>query len=258
MRLTVLGGSAAGPNTGQGCSGYLVEVDSTRLVLDLGPGTLPELRRHAEFRALDALIVSHCHLDHMLDLLALRFALAYNPHPPTRPLPLWLPPGGRTFLGRAAEAFAEPGKADAFFSTVFDVAEYDPEGILTIGVARVTFAPTVHFVPCWAMRVAGAGNGGDLVYTADTGPTAHLADFAANASVLVAESTFLAPVVERPAERGHLTAAEAAEMALAAGVSTLVLSHLWEELGFEAYRDQAAGVYPGRIEVARPGLQLSW
>ncbi len=258
MRLTVLGGSAAGPNTGQGCSGYLVEVDSTRLVLDLGPGTLPELRRHADFRSLDGLVVSHCHLDHVLDLLALRFALAYNPRPPSRPIPLWLPPGGQDFLRRAAEAFAEPGKADAFFPTVFDIAEYDPGRSLSIGRARVSFAPTVHFVPCWAMRVAGEEPSGDLVYTADTGPTADLSDFAAQADVLVAESNFLAPVEERREERGHLTAEEAAEIARSAGVSTLVLAHLWEELGFGAYRAQAARVYAGRIEVARPGLQLVW
>jgi len=257
MKLTVLGGSAAGPNTGQGCSGYLVETSATRLVLDLGPGTLPELRRHADFRALDAVVVSHLHLDHTLDLGALRFALSYNPVKPRRPTPLWLPPGGRSFLDRFAATFAEPGKDAEFFASVFAIDEYDPGRTLRIGDTELTFAPTVHYVPCWAIRVSD-GAEGDLVYTADTGPAADLRGFVDGAAVVVAEGNWLEPSPEPFEERGHLTAAEAAELAGRAGAGTLVLTHLWEERGFEAYRAQAAATFPGRLELARPGLWIAW
>lgn len=257
MKLTVLGGSAAGANTDQGCSGYLVEVGTTRLVLDLGPGTLPELRRHADFRALDAVVISHLHLDHTLDLGALRFALAYNPVKPLGPTPLWVPPDGRSFLDRFAATFAEPDKIEEFFRSVFKIEEFDPERTLRIGDAELTFAPTVHYVPCWAIRVSD-GAEGDLVYTADTGPAADLRDFADGAAVVVAEATWLEPSAERFEERGHLTAAEAGELAGRAGAGTLVLAHLWEEHGFETYRAQAADVFPGRIEIARPGLRVAW
>lgn len=91
-RLTILGGSAAGVGTGQGCTGYLVQSDSTSIVLDLGPNTLLELRKHTDFRRLDGIVISHLHMDHVLDLFAMRFALAYNPERPPRPIPLWLPP----------------------------------------------------------------------------------------------------------------------------------------------------------------------
>ena len=124
MRLTVLGGSAAGVNTGQGCSGYLLETGETTLVLDLGPGTLPELRRHTDFRTLAGVVISHLHLDHVLDLLAFRFLLAYNPIRPPEKLPLWLPPNGRDFLRRAAAAFAQPGQEHDFFSGVFDIPNH--------------------------------------------------------------------------------------------------------------------------------------
>ncbi len=96
MRLTILGGSAASPNTGMGGSGLLVESGRTRLVLDLGPGTLQELRRHTDFRTLDAVVISHMHVDHVLDLLSLRHALAYNPIPAPVPVPVYLPPGGQS------------------------------------------------------------------------------------------------------------------------------------------------------------------
>ena len=88
-----------------GCAGLLVQTDRTRLVLDLGPGTLQELRRHTDFRTLDAVIVSHMHVDHVLDLLALRHALAYNPLPAPAPVPVWLPPGGAELLAQATAPF---------------------------------------------------------------------------------------------------------------------------------------------------------
>jgi len=258
VKLTVLGGAGAGGNTGQGCSGYLVEVGATRVVLDLGPGTLPELRRHADFRTLDAIVVSHLHLDHVLDLMALRFALAYNPVQPSAPIPLWLPPGGLGFLRRAAAAFAEPGEEADFFPRVFAATEYDPTEPLTLGAATVTFAPTVHYIPCWAMRVAGGAPDGDLGYTADTGPASKLTDLLRGVRVLIAEGNWLQAPPKTTEELGHLTATEAAQLAREVGARTLVLTHLWEENGFDAYRAAAVAAFAGLVEVGQPGLCLAW
>ncbi|HEU5433035.1 MAG TPA: MBL fold metallo-hydrolase, partial [Thermomicrobiales bacterium] len=204
MRLTVLGGSAAGPNTGQGCAGFLVQGDGAAIVLDLGPGTLPELRRHADFRTLDAIVISHLHLDHILDLFALRFALAYNPVPPARTTRLVLPPGGGALFERAAALFGGE-EAERYFGDVFAVEEFDPVQSLTIGPATLRFAPTVHYVPCWAIRLAFASASGDLVYTADTGPTADLETFVRGTDLLIAEAA-AGPAPDEPiATRGHLT-----------------------------------------------------
>jgi ribonuclease BN (tRNA processing enzyme) len=256
MRLTVLGGSAASPNSGMGCAGLLVQTNSTRLVLDLGPGTLQELRRHTDFRTLDGVIVSHMHVDHVLDLLALRHALAYNPLSAPAPVPIWLPPGGADLLGQATAPFDacdEPGR----FAATVNVAEYDPARPLTIGDVVVTFAPAVHYVPAWAIRVQAPAELA-LGYTGDTGPAAALVEFFAGVHTLVAEATLLETGFRSSDERGSLTAAEAGQLAVAAGSEILVLTHMWEELGFAAYRDQAAAVFPGRIEMAAPGLMLSW
>jgi ribonuclease BN (tRNA processing enzyme) len=233
-----------------------VRTDRTQLVLDLGPGTLQELRRHTDFRTLHAVIVSHMHVDHVLDLLALRHALAYNPLPAPAPVPVWLPPGGADLLAQATAPFDacdEPGR----FAATVKVAEYDPAQPLTIGDVVVTFAPAKHYLPAWAIRVQTPA-GLALGYTGDTGPAAALAEFFAEVHVLVAEATLLEPGARPRNERGSLTAAEAGELAVAAGVDILVLTHMWEELGFAAYRDQAAAVFPGRIEMAAPGLTLSW
>jgi ribonuclease BN (tRNA processing enzyme) len=254
--LTVLGGSAASPNTGMGCAGFLVETERVKIVLDLGPGTLPELRRHADFRTLDAVVISHMHVDHVLDLLALRHALAYNPVAAPTPIPVWLPPGGVDILTRAAAPFDacdEPGR----FAATVRVAEYDPAQALSIGDAVATFAPAVHYLPAWAIRVHAPG-AADLGYTGDTGPAANLAGFFAGVEVLIAEATLLDPGDGPAAERGSLTAAEAGALAEAAGAKMLVLTHMWEERGVEACREQAAQAFAGRIELASPGLALSW
>src|SRR5215216_1505031 len=187
MKLTVLGGSAAGPNPGQGCSGYLIESGTTQVVVDLGPGTFPELRRHVDYRALDGVVLWHGHLDHFLDVLTLRYALAYNPVPAGRRLPLWLPPGGIAFLDRLAEAITESHDSSDFLS-VFEVSQYEPNALLTIGELNFRFHPTVHYVPCWAMRISN-GIDGDLFYTADTGPAANLATVATGSYLIVSEGT---------------------------------------------------------------------
>ncbi len=256
MRLTILGGSAASPNTGMGCAGLLVQTEQTALVLDLGPGTLQELRRHADFRAVDAVLISHMHVDHVLDLLTLRHALAYNPVPAPGPVPVWLPPGGKALLASATAPFDacdEPGRFDATVA----VAEYDPARPLSIGDVTVTFAPAVHYIPAWATRVHAEGSS-DLGYTGDTGPAARLEEFFAGVGVLVAEATLLDGGTGPIAERGSLTAREAGELAAASGAQTLLLTHMWEERGFTACREQAAGAFSGQILVARPGLSVNW
>jgi len=258
MKLTVLGGSAAGANTGAGCSGLLVQSTTTSVVLDFGPGTLVELRSHADFRTLDGVVISHLHVDHILDLAALRFALAYNPIRPPAPVRLLMPPGGRSHLDHLADALAVPDGDPEFFSAVFAIEEYDPDQVAVIGDIALRFAPTVHYVPCWAMRLSSPSASGDLVYTADTGPAADLSGFAAGASVVAAEATLFEPGTEPFASRGHLTAREAGALAQRAGAQTLLLVHLWEEVGFDAYRTGAAAVFPGTIEIGRPGLSLEW
>jgi ribonuclease BN (tRNA processing enzyme) len=256
MKLTVLGGSAASPNSGMGCSGYLVQCGETRLLIDPGPGTLQELRRHADFRTLAAVLVSHTHLDHMLDLLALRHALAYNPIPAPAAIPVWLPPGGAAFLARAAAPFDECDVPGRFTSTV-DVREYDPMSPLDIGDCRVTFARTVHYVPAWAMRIVDREEK-SLGYTADTGPAADLDAFVAGVDLLLAEATLLTAGGHDAPMRGSLTAREAATLARDAGAGGLILTHYWEEHGPESLRQEAAAVYPGPLALAQPGLTIEW
>ncbi len=256
--LIILGGSAASVGTGQGCSGTLVSTGTTTIVLDLGPGTLLELRKHTDFRTLDAVVISHMHVDHMLDLIALRFALAYNPVKAERKVPLWLPPGGIDFCQRLGDLLDAGAESDPFFGLVFDLNEYDPEHELRLGDLTVRFAPTVHFIPCWAMRVHPDEDQGDLFYTADTGPAADLGACADGARIVLAEATTPMPPTGEHARRGHITIDEAIDIANAAGASSLVLTHMFEENNPDASLARARSRFKGEVVLAQPGTTVSW
>ena len=255
MRVTVLGGYAGVTSTGAGCSGYLIRDGSTAIVADLGPGTLGELRRHVALDEIDGIVVSHGHLDHILDLAALHLLLLYGPTRGKRRLRLFLPPDptGQLDRWRTAIAAATDG---SLLDETFDVAEYDPSQALTIGPVEVRFAPTVHPLQAYAMRFTGDRHA--IGFTADTGPAADLNGLFAGVDVLISEAT-LAEVTaaDGPGEaRGHLTATEAGLLATRASARTLVLSHRWEEHDAASQRSEAALDFPGRILMSAPGLTV--
>jgi len=257
-QLTVLGGSAAGVGTGMGCSAYLITVNDTNVVLDLGPNTIQQLRKHVDYRTLDAIVISHLHLDHILDLFALRFMLSYNPVKADRKIPLYLPPDGLAFFSRAAELFATSSDdVGEYFSAVFDRQEKDPARAITVGEITISFAPTVHIIPCWAMRIHPQDSD-DLVYTADSGTDADLDAFIAGAAVMVADSA-AAPDAPDFVKAGiHFDAAAAATLAQNAGANHLVLTHQWEEADPTDNAAIAREIFPGRISIASPGLTVTW
>ena len=254
MKLTVLGGAAAGGNTGQGCAGYLIQHKAMSVVLDLGPGTLLELRQHVDYRSLTAVVISHYHVDHILDLGALRFLLRYNPVPTRHKIPLWIPPGARERFALWTAVFGAEDEGE-FLEDVFQIEEYDPGSSLTLGSLAITFAPTVHWVPCWAMRIA-AGTGRDIGYTADTGHEADLAGFFDGVSLLVSEATDYAAPTDSTF-RGHLSAAEAGTLARDAAVGALMITHLWEENDIDHSALKASEAFGKPVIVARPGVTVS-
>jgi ribonuclease BN (tRNA processing enzyme) len=256
VKLTVLGGSAAGPNTGAGCAGFLITEGDTAIVIDLGPGTLLELRKHVDFRTLDAIVISHYHLDHILDLGAFRYLAMYDPDPLVGKIPLYVPPGTLKRFVKWTAAFGDD-EDDSFLEDVFNIAEYDHDQRLEPGSISIRFSRTFHPVPAWAMRISGQ-NGGEIGYTADTGPSAldSLSEFFLGVSLLISESTEPADTQDPAEQRGHLTPKEAGKLATNAGASTLILTHRWEELGLDLAATEAGSSFKGHILTARPGVSV--
>lgn len=256
MNITVLGSAAAGGNAGSGCTSFLVRSGPTNILIDCGSGAVGQLKRWIDVRKLDAVVISHMHLDHILDLVTLRAAYRYAPEPFEERIPLWLPPGGREILDGLAGPLDLDHHSPLFFDQSFQVAEYNPIDSLQIGEIAIDFARTQHPMPAWAMRIARAGSDRAIGYTSDTGPITSLGTFFRGVDTLICEATLLESDAN-PMERSHLTAAEAGRLATTCQANALVLTHFWEELGTERLRSAASEAFDGPIELAWPGVEIT-
>ncbi len=254
-RAIALGGASAAPNPGQGCSGYLIEDGDLRLVLDLGPGTLTELLRHCEIGSVSGIVITHFHVDHILDLVALWWGWLHHPVPLPASIPLWLPPGGTSTMRRILSTFGRIDEVDRFFHEICSVTEYSVKKPIHVGSTTISFAPTAHYVPCWAVRIDLPTS--VVAYTADTGPAADLTTLARDADILIAESMVVGPFNES-LNRGSSTPIEAATLAHDAHVKRLVLTHFWSKRDSEEALRQANSIFSGPTYVAYPGLTISW
>jgi ribonuclease BN (tRNA processing enzyme) len=242
MRLTVLGACGAWPDAGQACSGYLVEHDGFRLLLDVGYATVPRLLQRASADSIDAVFVSHGHPDHCADLNPLLRARALREDPPP-PLPIYALPGALD----AVLALDRPGMLDS----AYRVQEFIAGDELRIGPFRAETRLLPHFVPNAGIRLAADGR--VLVYTGDTGPSPELVALAREADLLLAEATYVDQVPED--SRRHLSSARQAGLQAAeAGARQLVLTHLQPGTDPQAARAAAGDGYDGRTDVATAGL----
>lgn len=251
MRLTVLGSGAACPPGGGASSGYLLEDRGQRILLDCGHGIASCLLAERPQLDLDAIIISHMHADHFIDLLPLRFRLTRDMNGLAQQrIHLYLPPGGRETFCEILAAVCFP--AD-FLETVFVVREYGSVTMLDLGAGlRARFAVGVHYIPGWALRIDGSSS---LTYTGDTAPAEAVTELARGSATLLAEATLEEP--ETGPVKGHLTPVQAAELARDAEVGRLLLTHFW----FDADRDAAAAaakrLFPGEVTAVHDGMKVN-
>ncbi len=215
------------------------------MLLDVGNGAVGAMQRHVQVRDLDAVLVSHLHPDHCIDLLALYVARTYDPRRSYRSLPVHLPAGGAAHLARAYGRADEPGLAGAF-----EFVEWSA-GSHRVGPFTVTVARMAHPVETWGMRVEHDGR--VLSYSADTGPCGNLVELARDADLALFESSFEADRDTHAPKDLHLTGGEAGEAASLAGARRLVLTHLppWNDPAVS--RRAAEAAFGGAVDLAEPG-----
>ncbi|MEW9533037.1 MBL fold metallo-hydrolase [Microbispora sp. NPDC049125] len=244
MKLTIIGcsGSFPGPDSPSSC--YLLEAEGFRLLLDFGNGSLGVLQRHAGLYDVDAIVLSHLHADHCLDLCAYHVVRTYAPGGPLPRVPVHAPAGAARRLNAAYGMPDEP-----VLERSFDFARLSP-GVRHIGPFEVTAAPMNHPVETYGVRVAHQGR--SLAYSADTGQSAELVKLAHEADLLLCEASFLDGPALTPGL--HLTGRQAAEHAARAGAGTLVLTHLvpWNDRG-RVLEEASLGGFGGTMELARSG-----
>ena len=233
VRLTVIGSSPAWPNPGGAQSGYLLEAGGM-LLLDCGPGVLARLRERGSLAAVEAVAITHFHLDHWGDLVPWAWLAAYGQDRLGRP-ELWLPPRGTAELERFAALWGN----ERMFERAFELREYEPGSSFDAAGFFVEPQPVPHYrLQAYGFRVRDGANGALLAYSGDSGPGAALDALARGASLFLCEAT-LAEDAYEPEPRGHLAAHEA----IAAADGRLLLTHRPVELGV-----------PDGVAVARDGL----
>ena len=259
MRITILGKSPSWQDANGACSGYLVEHGDTSLLLDCGNGVFSKLRKFRDYTELDAVVISHMHADHFLDLVPYSYALTYAPRQqpvpvdrwpgtdnPARPA-LYLPSGGRDVLRRVVGAWG----SEDLVENAFDMHEYRTPDVLEIGPLRIRFHEVPHFTETHAVDFTTTHGGGRFTFGADSRPCDDITEFAQGTDLLMLEATLPRP--ERAGPRGHLTPAEAGDHARRANAGRLVITHISDELDEEWAQEEAAKAFGAPVEVAREG-----
>jgi ribonuclease BN (tRNA processing enzyme) len=241
MRLTVLGGAGAWPPAGGACSGYLIEHDGFRLLVDPGYATLPRLLEILPAESIDAVLVSHGHPDHVADLNPLLRARVMRDGPISRLAAYALPDALRPVLALdRIEALTDACEVHAF-----DAGEGFP-----IGPFAVESRQLPHSVPNAGFRIAAGRR--SITYTGDAGPSDDLVELAGGTDLLLAEATYVESVP--PPSAGTLNSAlEVGRQASRAGAARLLLTHLMPGTDPGASRTAAARWYGEWIGVASGG-----
>ncbi|AGL14788.1 MBL fold metallo-hydrolase [Actinoplanes sp. N902-109] len=243
MRLTVLGCAGSFPGPESACSAYLVEAEGFRLLIDFGSGSLTALQRYAAIDAIDAILITHLHCDHMLDACTYVVVRRYSPDGPLPPLPVYAPMGAAERIAAAYSSEAEP------VDDVYTFYGLQP-GTFPIGPLTVTVDRVNHPIETYGVRVEH--NGHVLAYSSDTAPCEPLLRLAQGADVFLCEASYL-DGRQNPPDL-HLTGGEAGQAATKADVGRLLLTHLVPAWASEASTVEAAcAAYAGPVEVVRPG-----
>jgi len=233
VTLTVLGCSGTYPGGGGACSGYLVRSPGASLVVDLGAGTLANLQRHLAIGEVDAVVLSHVHPDHWLDLPVLRNAMRYV-----------LGIGGLPVYGTAetwlmAEVIIGELPPTMLWHSI------DESSVVEVGDQVVRFSRTDHPVETLAVRVDTAGR--SLLYSADTGSAWYPRETGADVDLMLCEAS-LQPDHEGQVQ--HLSARQAGKLARTLGAGRLVVTHVVPGVDAEAQLGMAEQAFGGPVELA--------
>jgi ribonuclease BN (tRNA processing enzyme) len=245
MRLTVLGAGPAYTDR-EGATGacYLVSEGATHLLLDLGQGSFTRVFAQLIPTDLSAVVVSHLHPDHFIDLVPLRHYLRYEFQPPRRVRVL----GPADLANRLDALHDEPGFAAASLDT-----EPLGDGIRSIGGLEVRAVRVAHTEESYAVRVADAA-GRALVYSGDCGHAGDIAPLVRPGDALLAEVSFGPGPV--PPGVLHLDGPAVGRLASETRAGRVLLTHLL--MGHDPVETIASvrARYDGPVEMVWPGTAI--
>jgi len=245
LAATVLGCSGSYASPDGACTGYLIESADAKVWLDAGPGTLANLQKICSLGDLDAVVLTHAHPDHWLEIPVVANAIQW--YEPRERLPVY----SNAHMAGQARNLIGPD-----IDLPFDWRVIEASSTVEIGDQIWTFAETDHYVPTLATRTDCGDQ--SIVFTSDTGPAFSLDAMVARSGPIdmaLIESTFL----DRAGHVGalHLSASEAGAMAQQANVGRVVLTHQAPREDRQAHLERAAQNFSGPIVLAEVGQQYA-
>jgi ribonuclease BN (tRNA processing enzyme) len=235
VKVTVVGCSPAWPNPGGAQSGYLVQGNTGQVLLDCGPGVLSRLRqRNGDWPDVDAVVLTHWHLDHWGDLVPWVWGAMAGPGRDRGRVTLWLPPDGKDQL----RDFGSRLGWEEMWDSAFAPQEYE-EGVpfeAADGLEVLALRLPHYTLTTYGLRVTDGRK--SVAYSGDSGPSGRLAELARDVDLFICEATLARGELDgRP--RGHLAADEAVAAFEASGARRLLLTHRPLELPLDEGLEQA-------------------
>ncbi len=247
MEIIVLGASGTFPRAGGACNGYLVRHGSTNILIDMGTGVLSRLYEWLSPGDLTALIITHLHPDHFLDIYPYRYFLEFCARDKL-PLPVFAPAGASDYIQRLFNE-TDPAK----FGEVFDFSDLQGVAGRNVGGLVLTSHDVPHLKPTYGMTVEAEGR--RIFYTSDTAFDESLVTIAHGVNLLLAETTLTAAQADTPV--AHMTTTEVGKLASAARVDRLLLTHIWPHFDRQTLLEEVRAEFNGKIELADEGLVIA-
>ncbi len=252
IKVTILGSGTCVPSLQRSSCSVLMQIGSTRLLFDSGPGTMRRLlEAETTIFELDYILYSHFHPDHSAELVPLIFATKY-PDMSSRQSPLAI--------------IAGKGLTDLFskLKTVYGNWIELAEGLLTLieldnklkdsrsfNYFKIESAPVEHNPESIAYRVISA-DGSSVVYSGDTDYSENLVELSKNADLLICESA----MPDSLQVKGHLTPSRAGDIATRAGVGKLVLTHFYPHCDNVDIEKECRKTYSGPLVLAEDLMEI--
>jgi ribonuclease BN (tRNA processing enzyme) len=253
MKLTVLGSGTSVPHPDRASSAHWLQTSAGSLLLDISADAAHRMaQERLDWVNLDAIWVSHFHLDHLGGLPTFLFGTKWAPQTQTRtkPLKIYGAEGLKRIMQTITDSNNYPLFDQPFPIEIKEVAPAEEFEILPRVIANTFKTP--HTDESLALRLNDAAK--SFVYTSDTGFSESLASFANHVDLLLMECSFRR---NKPVEK-HLELADAMKLAQMSEPRKVVLTHLypeWDGIDLEA---EARELWSGETIAAFDGLQLEF